>query len=219
MVHVYIADVRDPTAVKEAISAAAKDFSIDVGSGDAFDILVNNAGLALGAPAPFWKQDMTSDINTMINTNILGFMAAAHAMLNEGGMANAKRGTILNITSTTGLEVPPFPGEAVYHASKACQEGFTNALRTELVGTNLRVLALRPGVVQGHFHEQRVGHDMSEYESFMDGIEALVAEDVASAAVGMVGTPEKVSIKALDVVPSSQRSLPVFDREWAKRNS
>ncbi|KAK5125036.1 hypothetical protein LTR85_001227 [Meristemomyces frigidus] len=218
-VHIYVADVRDPSAIKKATSAAANDLGIDVASGGTFDILVNNAGLALGAPAPFWKQDISSDIGTMINTNILGFMAAAHAMLNEGGMANAKRGTILNVTSTTGLEIPPFPGEAVYHASKACQEGFTNALRTELVGTNVRVLALRPGVVQGHFHEQRVGYDESEYDGFMDGIEALVAEDVASAAKWMVGTREGVSIKALDVVPSSQRSLPVFDREWAERNS
>jgi len=155
----------------------------------------------------------------MIDTNIRGFMCAAHAMLNEGGMAAAKRGTILNITSVTGLEVPPFPGEAVYHASKACQEGFTNALRTELVGTNVRVLALRPGVVQSHFHEQRVGYDKGQYDGFMEGIEALVAEDVAKAAVWMVGTRESVSVKALDVVPSSQRSLQVFDREWEKRNA
>ena len=201
------------------MSRAAADFEIAVHAGGAFDILVNNAGLALGAPSPFWEQHITADIGTMVNTNILGFMSVAHAMLNEGGMASARRGTILNITSTTGLEVPPFPGEAVYHASKACQEGFTNALRTELVGTNVRVLALRPGVVQGHFHEQRVGHDPGEYLSFMEGIDALVAEDVAKAAVWMVGTREGVSIKALDVVPSSQRSLQVFDREWEERNA
>ena len=218
-VHVYLADVREPTAVKQAVSSGARHLGINVAAGAAFDILVNNAGLALGAPTPFWKQDMSEHIGTMVNTNILGFMGAAHAILNEGGMANAKRGTILNITSTTGLEVPPFPDEAVYHASKACQEAFTNVLRTELVNTNVKVLALRPGVVQGHFHEQRVGGSKSEYEGFMEGIEALVAEDVARAAVWMASTPEKVSIKALDVVPSSQRSLQVFDREWETRNA
>lgn len=45
----------------------------------------------------------------------------------------------------------------------------------------------------------------------------LVAEDVAKNAVWMLQQPEKVSIKALDVVPSAQRSLSVFDREWSKR--
>jgi short-subunit dehydrogenase len=43
----------------------------------------------------------------------------------------------------------------VYHATKACQEAFTNVLRTELVGTDIKVLALRPGVVATNFHEQR----------------------------------------------------------------
>jgi len=70
-------------------------------------------------------------------------------------MKERGKGTILNVTSTTGLEVPPFPGEAVYHASKACQEAFTNVLRAELVGSDIKVLALRPGVVATNFHEQR----------------------------------------------------------------
>lgn len=84
---------------------------------------------------------------------------------------NHKAGTILNITSITGLEVPPFPGEAVYHANKACQEAFTNALRNELSGTDIRVLALRPGVVATNFHSLRVGHDKKMYDAFIEGYE------------------------------------------------
>jgi 3-hydroxy acid dehydrogenase / malonic semialdehyde reductase len=216
--HVYRTDVRDASALKGAVSSAAHDLNIDLESGQAFDILINNAGLALGAPALFWEQSI-EDINTMIQTNIFGFMAVGHAILNEGGMAKAKRGTIVNVTSTTGLEVPPFPGEAVYHASKACQEAFSNVLRNETVGTNIRILTLRPGVVQTNFHEQRVGYDRSQYNDFMDGIEALVADDVAKAAVLIVNTDERVSIRALDVIPSSQRTLQVFDRDWQKRNA
>lgn len=216
-VRIYSTDVRDASAIQSAFSSAANDLNIDVKSGKAFDILINNAGLALGAPEPIWKQSI-EDISTMVQTNIFGFMAAAHAALNQGGMANAKRGTILNVTSTTGLEVPPFSGEAVYHASKACQEAFSNVLRNETVGTNIRILTLRPGVVQTNFHEQRVGYDQSQYDDFMDGIEALVADDVAKAAVWMVGSEERVTIRALDVIPSSQRTLQVFDREWEKRN-
>jgi short-subunit dehydrogenase len=73
----------------------------------------------------------------------------------SGTLTKCNTGTILNVTSTTGLEVPPFPGEAVYHASKACQEAFSNVLRTELVGTDIKVLCLRPGVVATNFHEAR----------------------------------------------------------------
>jgi 3-hydroxy acid dehydrogenase/malonic semialdehyde reductase len=35
-------------------------------------------------------------------------------------MLRRKKGIILNVSSITGLEVPPFPGEAVYHANEAC---------------------------------------------------------------------------------------------------
>ena len=45
----------------------------------------------------------------------------------------------------------------------------------------------------------------------------LLAEEVAKSAVWMLQQPEKISIKALDVVPSAQRSLSVFDRQWNER--
>lgn len=107
----------------------------------------------------------------MNSTNISGYMYATHSVLNRAMPPASAHGTILNITSTTALEAPPFPGEAVYHADKACQEGFTNALRNELCGSDIRVLALRPGVVAGHFHKQRVGGDEGAYEGFMEGYE------------------------------------------------
>ena len=87
-------------------------------------------------------------------------MYTTYAVLNTSMKKSpSKTSTILNITSTTALEAPPFSGEAVYHANKALQEGFTNALRNELSGTNIKVLALRPGVVATLFHRQRVGYD------------------------------------------------------------
>ncbi|EME48511.1 hypothetical protein DOTSEDRAFT_57842 [Dothistroma septosporum NZE10] len=204
------ADVQDHAQVDDAVKKAAAQFGH-------IDILVNNAGLAIGAPAAF--PDLRIDqINTMVNTNISGFMYAIYAVLNSGKMQERKAGTILNITSTTALEVPPFPGEAVYHASKASQEAFTNVLRTELQGTNIKVQALRPGVVATNFHDLRVGYDRQQYDDFMAGMEPLVADDVAEAAAYVLSQGERVTIKALDVVPTAQRSLQVFDRTWKERN-
>ena len=181
------------------------------------DILINNAGLALGAPNAFPDLNI-EDIVTMSSTNVNGYMFAAYAVLNAGQMKTRGHGIILNITSTTALEIPPFPGESIYHASKQFQEGFTNALRVELKDTSIKVLALRPGVVATHFHEQRVGYDRESYEGFMEGFEPLVAEDVAKAAAWMLSMPERVAVKALDVVPTAQRSLSVFDRGWRERH-
>ncbi|THY92547.1 NADP-dependent L-serine/L-allo-threonine dehydrogenase ydfG [Aureobasidium pullulans] len=204
-------DVGDHEAVDKAVASVVKEMG-------EIDILINNAGLALGAPNAFPDLKIT-DIITMNNTNINGYMFVTYSVLNHSMRTPSRHtGTILNITSTTALEAPPFPGEAVYHANKACQEGFTNALRNELCGTDIRVLALRPGVVGTHFHRQRVGFDDGMYDDFMDGYRPLVPEDVAESAVYMLNAPMSVSIKALDVVPSAQRSLTVFDREWSKRN-
>jgi 3-hydroxy acid dehydrogenase/malonic semialdehyde reductase len=184
-IHVASVDVSDHTAVISAVeNAVAKIGPVD--------ILINNAGLALGAPETFPNLKI-EDVITMTGTNVNGMLFTTYAVLNEGKMKERGRGIILNVTSTTALEVPPFPGESIYHASKAFQEGFTNALRTELVSTNIKVLALRPGVVATHFHKQRVGYDEEKYESFMEGFEPLVAKDVAEAAAWMLSSEDRVS--------------------------
>ena len=226
-VHTASVDVSIHDSLRKAVANAVNELG-------PIDVLINNAGLAVGAPNRF--PDLTIDqITTMSGTNINGFMFATYAALNEGKMKERNKGTILNVTSTTGLEVPPFPGEAVYHASKAFQEAFSNVLRTELVGTDIKVLALRPGVTATNFHELRyvdyfflrsnstelcrVGYDRGQYDTFMEGFEPLIAEDVAEGAVFMLNQKERVSIKALDVVPTAQRSLQVIDKGWNERSS
>ncbi|KAL3461383.1 hypothetical protein BJX64DRAFT_289375 [Aspergillus heterothallicus] len=198
----------------EAVQTTVNEVVSELG---AIDILINNARLALVAPAAF-PDLKVSNIVTMNSTNINGLMFVTYAVLNLFMVSN-KAGTILNVTSVTGLEVPPFLGEAVYHSNKAAQEAFTNALGNELVGTNIRVLALRPGVVATNFHSLRVDHDKEMYDSFMDGYTPLDSDDIAGAAIYMLSQPLNVSVKALDVVPSAQRSLNVFDRSWSERNA
>ncbi|POM67183.1 NAD(P)-binding protein [Phytophthora palmivora] len=208
----FSVDVRDSNALSTAMTDTVKEL------GGSVDVLINNAGLALGAPACFQDQTI-ADISTMVETNVSGVLFAAHAALNQGGMAAQKRGVILTVTSVTALEAPPFPGEAVYHMAKAAQEGFSNALRNELCGTNIKVVVVRPGVVATNFHEQRVGFDKAKYSQFIEGYEPLVSEDVADAISWVLEKPERVMIKAVDVVPTAQRSLSVFDREWSSRNT
>ncbi|RAK97953.1 SDR family oxidoreductase [Aspergillus ibericus CBS 121593] len=203
-------DIQSYEAVEQAVNASVEQLG-------QIDILINNAGLALGAPATF-PDLKVSDIVTMNSTNINGLMFTTYAVLNAS-MKPRKAGTILNITSVTGLEVPPFPGEAVYHCNKAAQEAFSNALRNELSETNIRVLVLRPGCVATNFHSLRVGHDKEKYDRFFEGYQPLESEDIARTAVFMLQQPLNVSIKALDVVPSAQRSLNVFDRTWSERNA
>ena len=117
------------------------------------------------------------------------------------------KGSILNISSVTALECPPFPGEAVYHANKACIEAFSNSLRTETSGTNIRVMVLRPGCINTHFHLQRVQFDQEAMDDFFSGYTPLVAEDIANSASFMLAQPETTTIKALDCVPTGKQEL------------
>lgn len=96
-------------------------------------------------------------------------------------------------------------------------EAFTNALRNETIGMNIRVLALRPGFVRTNFHFQRVGRDEKAFEGVFEGTDELGPEDVAEAAMWQLKAPERISVKALDIVPSSQRALSAVDRGWVGR--
>ncbi|KAM0575591.1 hypothetical protein ACHAP9_000854 [Verticillium nonalfalfae] len=207
-VGVYAVDIQNHEEVDNAVKQAIADLG-------EIDILINNAGLALGAPARFWELPVDA-VSQMSGTNVNGVMFTTHSVLNRS-MWPQKRGTILNVSSVTGLECPPFNGEAVYHASKAFLEGFSNSLRNETAGSNIRVLVLRPGVVNTHFHLQRVQYDKDAMEDFYQGYDPLVAEDLAQSALYMLSLPGHVSIKALDCVPTAQRALTNFDREWKLR--
>jgi 3-hydroxy acid dehydrogenase / malonic semialdehyde reductase len=157
-------------------------------------------------------------IQQMNGTNIAGVMYTTHSVLNHS-MWPKKAGTIVNVSSVTGLECPPFDGEAVYHANKACLEAFSNSLRMETAGSNIRVLVLRPGCVATHFHLQRVKYDKDAMDEFFYGYEPLVASDLAGALLYMLSMPERTSIKALDCVPTAQRALTRFDRDWNERKA
>lgn len=165
------------------------------------------AGLALGLPTPFHEQQL-EDIVRMNNTNMNGLLFTTQSVIRRA-FIKKKSGTILNVTSTTALETPPFPGEVVYHANKAFQEAFSNALRVELSGTDIKVLVLRPGVVNTHFHLQRVMYDSKKYQEIMEGIRPLEPENVAASAVWMLNQPKNVAVKALDVVPNGESIQPL----------
>ncbi|OHW96425.1 NADP-dependent l-serine l-allo-threonine dehydrogenase ydfg [Colletotrichum incanum] len=206
---VYPVDIQNHSDVDQAVQQAVSDLG-------PIDILVNNAGLALGSPSRFWEIPV-DQIQQMTGTNINGAIFTCHSVINRS-MWTRKKGAIINVSSVTGLECPPFDGEAVYHASKAFLEGFSNSLRMETAGSDIKVMTLRPGCVVTHFHLQRVKYDQDAMDDFLKGYEPLVAEDLAENVLYMLSLPDRISVKALDCVPTAQRALTRFDREWNARH-
>ena len=67
-------------------------------------------------------------------------------------MLDRRRGRILNVASTAGLQAGPYM--AVYYASKAYVLSFTEALAEELRGTGVTATALLPGPTRTEFQSR-----------------------------------------------------------------
>ncbi len=116
------------------------------------DLLINNAGL--GDMGAFAASD-PERIQQMLNVNISALTQLTRSFLPE--MIARRRGGILNVSSSAGFL--PIPGFAVYAATKAYVNSFSEALRAELAGTGISVCSLCPGPVHTEFSEvaQRPG--------------------------------------------------------------
>ncbi|MBU3664879.1 MAG: SDR family oxidoreductase [Chthoniobacterales bacterium] len=110
------------------------------------NFLVNNAGM--GDKGPFATGDW-SKIHAMLELNVVALTRLTHhllPMLREGG-----RGAVLNVSSIAGLL--PLPHMAVYAATKAYVNSFSDGLRMELRDTGITVTAVLPGPADTEFGE------------------------------------------------------------------
>lgn len=108
------------------------------------DILINNAGF--GDLGTFETSD-PAKIESMLALNIVALTRLTRWAV--PGMLTKKAGWICNVGSTAGLI--PLPSFAVYAATKAYVNSFSEALRIELHGSGVNVTALCPGPVETEF--------------------------------------------------------------------
>ena len=197
-VHTEAFDIRDADAVRTAIDSLPEDFR-------AVDVLVNNAGLALGIePA---QRSSLDDWEQMIDTNVRGLIACTRALL--PGMVERGRGHVINLGSTAA--VYPYPGGHIYGASKSFVAQFTLNLKSDLVGTAVRVTLLEPGLVGGtEFSVTRFGGDTERAGSVYAGTEPLTADDIAEAAAWVIGLPAHMNINRMEIMPTCQAPGPLL---------
>jgi len=110
------------------------------------DILINNAGLGIVGVAESFS---VSQIQQIINTNVLGVVKVTNAVLPV--MREQNSGLIITISSIVG----PLPDmrQCFYSGSKAMVEHYTAQLKNDLkdAGYNIAVANVHPGPVVTNF--------------------------------------------------------------------
>ena len=105
------------------------------------DILVNNAGITRDKLLAMMSE---KDWDDVLDTNLKGVFNLTKPVV--GVMLRQRSGTILNITSISGIV--GMAGQVNYSSSKAGMIGFTKALAKEIAKANITVNALALGFVE-----------------------------------------------------------------------
>ncbi|MBN8530276.1 MAG: SDR family oxidoreductase [Alphaproteobacteria bacterium] len=193
--HAATMDITDPESIAAALRDLPKEFQ-------EIDVLLNNAGLALGLE-PAYKTAI-ENWERMIETNITGLLRVTRAVL--PGMVERNRGHVINLGSIAGSY--PYPGGNVYGATKAFLAQFTLNLKADLLGTNVRVTNIEPGMVETEFSVVRFGGDQAKADSVYQGMKPLSAEDIAEIALWCASRPAHVNINRVEVMPVEQAFSP-----------
>jgi 3-oxoacyl-[acyl-carrier protein] reductase len=152
------------------------------------DILVNNAGVGHFKSV---LEMSVGEFDEMWNLNMRAVFAMTKAVLPH--MIKARTGAIVNISSLAGKN--SFKGGTGYCATKWALRGFASSLMLEVREYNIRVVTIFPGSVDTNFSAtSKKGNSITQ------------PEDVASAVVFAVTSPERSMFSEIDVRPTNPQS-------------
>jgi short-subunit dehydrogenase len=161
---------------------AARLRSID----DRIVALVNNAGI--GTHGYFHETDLERELD-IIDLNIAALTHLTKLVL--PGMLARRHGRIINVSSLAAFQ--PGPLMAVYYASKAYVQSFSEALAEEVAGTGVTVTALCPGPTTTEFHGQAGIHP----DAPAGGPQTMTSREVAEAGYRAANRGKRVIVTGL----------------------
>lgn len=190
-VHVAALDVTDSASIDRFFSDLPEEFS-------QIHTLINSAGLALGMKPAY--QANLEDWETMIETNVKGLVRITRQVL--PGMVQRNCGHVINIGSTAGSW--PYPGGNVYCATKAFVQQFSRTLRADLLGKQIRVSNIDPGMAETNFSRVRMHGDVDKAADVYRGAKPLCAEDIAGIIHWVTALPAHININSMEIMPLCQ---------------
>lgn len=196
-------DITQPDSVNALVEKTLTEFG-------RLDILVNSAGLdpkfdpdaVKKGITPGAFEDYPLDLwNSALNVNLTGLFLITQACV-KPMIAQGKKGSVINICSTYGLNGPDQriyikDGERVafkpvyYTVTKAGVMGFTKYLAAYYAGTDIRVNALTPGGVFNNHEDYFVKNYSAKtimgrmaHKDEMNGALLFLASDASSYMTG-----------------------------------
>lgn len=185
-----VLDVADRCSVQTLFERLPADWH-------AVDVLVNNAGHDVGGRRRF-DEGSVEEWCRIIETNVIGLVQVTRLLVD--GMLTRRRGHIVNIGSTAGLQ--PYATGALYASSKHAVHGFSESLRLDYAGTGVRVSEILPGMVRTDFAAARWGDAPTATRFYDDFGQCLTPDDVARTVLFALEQPAHVAISQLVVVPT-----------------
>jgi short-subunit dehydrogenase len=185
-VETIAADLSKPTP-RGRIPGRIEELGLDV------EVVVNNAGFATGGP--FHESDPGRELE-QVRVLVEAPVALTRAFVSA--MVERRRGAILNVASTAGMQ--PMPYSAGYSAAKAYVLTFSEALHQELRSHGVTVTALAPGPVETDFW-QIAGWETASGKSFERAVPGTLisAEHAARAGVEGLDAGERVVVPGLPI--------------------
>jgi NAD(P)-dependent dehydrogenase (short-subunit alcohol dehydrogenase family) len=165
-------DVTNPAGIDAAVSAAKEKFG-------RIDVLVNNAGYGYQSTV---EEGEEMEIRAQFDTNVFGLFAMTRAVLPL--MREQRMGNIINITSVAGLI--GYPGSGYYAASKHAVEGWSDALRAEVLPLGIGVTCVEPGPFRTDWAGRSLRQTANQIADYAEtaGKRLAVTKDTSGAQSG-----------------------------------
>ncbi|MFF3886195.1 SDR family NAD(P)-dependent oxidoreductase [Streptomyces sp. NPDC001914] len=194
----YVAEA-DITDQRQA-AAAVEDVVSQLGR---LDTVVNNAGTMGVGPV---EDSPLDEWERMIEINVRGLLYVTHAavphLLRAAEDSPRKVADLVNISSTAGRVARP--GTAVYNLTKFGVNGFTEALRQEVMRKRVRVSVVEPGTVDTELSSHLRAGAREAVERQVEGLELLRPEDIADAVAYIVTRDRRVAVNEILVRAAEQ---------------
>ena len=188
-------DITGEAAVAAGAAQVAKALN-----GETLFGLVNNAGIAVPGPLLYLK---IGDFRHQIAVNLAGQLVVTQAFLPLLGADRSRAGApgrIVMISSVSGRNAMPFLG--AYSAAKFGLEGFSEALRRELMLFGIDVVIVAPGEVATPIWDKADAQDITPFAEtpYAPALQTMKKFAVASGRKGLppdrIGEAVKTALTA-----------------------